>query len=87
MALAVAMCAGEYGHAPGRMNTNLCRLAETGVRAGLAAEHRDRTMRPLTTFELGDKEDLRARADRLEIGGLMDGTVDCDGSFLFEVVA
>jgi hypothetical protein len=41
----------------------------------------------LSPFELGDEEDLAAGADRLEIGGLVDLTVDGDGGFFFEVVA
>ena len=41
----------------------------------------------LPPFELGDEEDLAARADRLEIGGLVDLAVDCDGGFFLEVVA
>jgi len=40
-----------------------------------------------SSFELGDEEDLGARAERLEIGGLVEGAVDRDGGFLFEVVA
>jgi hypothetical protein len=34
-----------------------------------------------------NEEHLAARANRLEIGGLVDGAVDRDGGFLFEVVA
>jgi hypothetical protein len=41
----------------------------------------------LSPFELGDQEELGARADRLEIGGFVDLAVDGDGGFLFEVVA
>jgi addiction module RelE/StbE family toxin len=40
-----------------------------------------------TPFELWDEEDLAARADRLEIGGLVDRAVDCDDGFFFAVVA
>src|SRR5271157_2514518 len=42
VALAMAVCAGEYGDASGRMNTNLCRLVETGACTELAGEHRRR---------------------------------------------
>ena len=35
----------------------------------------------LPAFEFGDEEDLAAFADRLEIGGLVDRAVDCDGGF------
>ena len=41
----------------------------------------------LSAFEFGDEEDFAAFADRLEIGGLVDGAVDRDGGFFFEVVA
>jgi len=38
-------------------------------------------------FEFGDEEDFAAFADRLEIGGLVDGAVDGDGGFFFEALA
>jgi hypothetical protein len=37
-------------------------------------------------LKFGDEEDFAAFADRLEIGGLVDGTVDRDGSFFFEML-
>src|SRR5438270_14003981 len=55
------------------------------------ADHLSLTAEPvgrvLSPFELGDEEDLAARANRLEIGGLVDGAVDRDGGFFFEVMA
>jgi hypothetical protein len=41
----------------------------------------------LTPFEFGDEEDFAAFADRLEIGGFVDGAVDGDGGFFFEMFA
>jgi hypothetical protein len=41
----------------------------------------------LSAFELGDKEDLAARADRLEMGGLVDRAIHRDGGFFDEVLA
>src|SRR5215469_17725203 len=40
----------------------------------------------LSALELGDEEDFAAFADRLEIGGLMEGAVDRDGGLLFEML-
>ena len=40
----------------------------------------------LSPFELGDEKDLGAWAERLEVGGLVEGTVDCDGGFFFEML-
>ena len=47
----------------------------------------DRQYEESATFEFGDEEDLATRADRLEIGGLVEGAVDRDGGFFFEVMA
>ena len=41
----------------------------------------------LSAFELRDEEDLATGADRLEIGGLVDGTIDRDGGFFGEMLA
>ena len=41
----------------------------------------------LSPFEFGDGEHLAARADRLEIGGFVEGAVDRDGGFHLEMVA
>jgi hypothetical protein len=41
----------------------------------------------LSAFELGDEADLAARADRAQIGGLVDGAADRDGGLFLEVVA
>src|SRR5262245_5808778 len=41
----------------------------------------------LPAFELGNEEDLATFADRLKIGGLVEGAVDRDGGFFFEVQA
>ena len=38
-------------------------------------------------FELGDEEDLAAGTDRLEIAGLVEGAVDGNGGFFFEMMA
>src|SRR5215469_17146740 len=40
----------------------------------------------LSAFEFGDEEDFATLADRLEIGGLVEGAVDRDGGFLFQML-
>src|SRR6267142_5489831 len=55
--------------------------------SGVILQRADRQYEESATFEFGDEEDLATRADRLEIGGLVEGAVDRDGGFFFEVMA
>src|SRR5208283_4750890 len=55
--------------------------------AGIGVQLRPPERGQLSPFELGDEKDLAARADRLEIGGLVDGTIDRDGGFFDEMLA